>query len=162
MSLSTAIGAALDAHLPNPAGLVAAQDGPDRLELLVAAGSSVGVELEHLDHLVRDPCRPSWTIDELRGWGDRLAQRVTYLMEPLVVLEVDDAGGTVELRSQSPTPRGQLRSYYEVQLRKEGTLRLERIAFDATTRRRQATTFQLSREVLERLADDLADCARVP
>ncbi|RUL89615.1 hypothetical protein [Tautonia sociabilis] len=158
MSLSTAIAAALDAW-PDQPGIVSAQDGPDRLELTLSSNAPVGVMLEHLDFAVSDPSRSPWTIDELRGWADRLAKHVTYLMEPLVVLEVDAQGGEVELRSQSPTPRGQLRSYYEVRLNVAGTLRLHRVAFDATDRKRRPTPFQLSREVLERLADDLADTA---
>ena len=147
-----------------PTGLVAAQDGPDRLELLVAAGSPVGVELEHLDFTWSRPEPPR--LDDRRAprpGATAWPQRVTYLMEPLVVLEVDAAGGEVELRSQSPTPRGQLRSYYEVQLRKD---RDPPPANGSPSTRPPAaarpTTFQLSREVLERLADDLADCARVP
>lgn len=158
MSLSTAIAAELDAR-PGQTGVVSAQDGPDRLDLTVDATSTVGVSLQHLDFAVIDPNTPDWSIDELQAWGDRLAKKVTYLMEPLVVLEVDAQGGEVELRSQSPTPRGQLRSYYEVRLNKAGTLRLDRIAFDSSQRKRYATPFQLSREVLERLADDIADCA---
>ena len=126
MSLSTAIAIELDAQ-PNLTGIVSAQDGPDKLELTVNAQSSVGVMLEHLDFTRIDPYRSEWTIDELRGWGDRLAKKITYLMEPLVVLEVDAEGGEVELRSQSPTPRGQLRSFYEVRLKKSGTLRMNRI-----------------------------------
>lgn len=159
MSLSTAIAAALDAR-PNLTGTVSAQDGPDRLDLAVAANTAVGVALDHLDHSVSDPDRPEWTIDELHAWGDRLARRVTYLMEPLVVLEVDAEGGAVELRSQSPTPRGQLRSYYEARLSTTGSLHLHRLSFDARDGRRRPTTFQLSREILDRLADDLVSCAR--
>ena len=158
MSLSNAIAAALDAQ-PGLAGAVSAQDGPDRLELALAANTAVGVALDHLDHSVADPDRPEWGIDELRAWGDRLARRVTYLMEPLVVVEVDAEGGLVELRSQSPTPRGQLRSYFEVRLGKLGELRMDRISFDATDGRRRPTTFQLSREVLDRLVDDLVAAA---
>lgn len=158
MSLSTAIAAELDAR-PDQTGIVSARDGADLLELDVAANAPVGVMLEHLDFAVSDPHRPEWTIDELQAWGDRLARKVNYLMEPLVVLEVDAQGGEVELRSQSPTPRGQLKSYYEVRLNKSGTLRLDRMTFDAADRRRRPSQFQLSREVLERLADDLVETA---
>ena len=67
-------------------------------------------------HSTRWTCRPR----SLRAWGDRLAARVTYLMEPLVVQEVDAEAGQAELRSQSPTPRADRRSFYEVRLRREG------------------------------------------
>ena len=45
-------------------------------------------------------------------------------------------------------------------LRSEGTLHFARVRFDEETRRRRPTTCQMTREVLERLADDLV--ASVP
>ena len=47
--------------------------------------------------------------------------RVTYLMEPLKVLEVDDQEGEVQIRSQSPTPRDEQRGYYEMRLFRQGS-----------------------------------------
>ena len=76
-------------------------------------------------------------------------------MEPLKVLEIDAGGGEVQIRSQTPTARGDQRGFYEVRLFRQGTLRLERFAFDEATRQRQPTACQITREVLERLADDL-------
>jgi len=161
MSLSTAIVAAIETW-PEASGVVSAQDGPHRLVLDVRAHSVVGLELNHLDYRLESPDRTDWTIDDLKAWGDRIAARVTYLMEPLVVLEVDSEGVEVELRSQSPTPRGQLKSFYEARLGREGAVRLLRLGFEEPDRRRKALSFQLSREVLERLADDLAECAPHP
>ena len=80
--------------------------------------------------------------------------RITYLMEPLVVLEVDARAGEAELRSQVPTPRGGRRCFYEVRLRREGSLHLRRVAFDEQARTRQAVPCQLTTYVLERLAAD--------
>jgi hypothetical protein len=80
-------------------------------------------------------------------------------MEPLVVLEVDPVGVEVELRSQSPTARNGLRSYYEARLSRDGRLHIHRVAFDPVTCVRQSVGFQVTREVLERLADDLVDTA---
>ena len=77
-------------------------------------------------------------------------------MEPLKVLEVNDQGGEVQLRSQSPTPRADQRAYYEMRLFRQGSLRMERFAFDETTRQRRQVPCQLTRETLERLADDIA------
>ncbi len=76
-------------------------------------------------------------------------------MEPLKVLEVNDHGGEVQLRSQSPTPRDERRTYYELRLLRQGKLQMERFAFDETTRQRQPIACQLTRETLERLADDI-------
>src|SRR5262249_6011764 len=100
--------------------------------------------------------RAEWTSDALRAWGERLAGRVSYLMEPLKVLEVDPAGGEVQIRSQNPTTRSEQRGYYEVRLFEDGTLRMERLAFDEATRQRRPIPCQFTREVLERLADDIA------
>jgi hypothetical protein len=155
MSLSQKIAAALDAR-PDPGALpceTAAEDGAHRLALRLTAAGPVGLAFSTLEFATA--ARAEWTADALKGWADRLAARVTYLMEPLVVLEHDVDAGDVELRSQSPTPRAQTRTYYEVHLNRAGTLRLSRVAFDEATRRRRAVDCQMTREVLERLADDI-------
>lgn len=155
MSLSRKIAAALDENttvhvLPCT---VAVEEGPHRLVLNLTALDTVGVAFDGLDFAATG--RPEWTSESLRSWGERLAGRVTYLMEPFKVLEVDAEGGEVHIRSQSPTTRDQQRSYYEVRLCKQGTLRMERITFDGATRQRRRSACQLTREVLERLADDI-------
>ena len=153
MSLSRKIVAAVD-DLPGGAGVAAAEDGPHRLSLRVAAAGPVGLALDGLDFATS--ARPEWPAADLAAWGARLAARVTYLMEPLAVLEADALAGEVVLRSQSPTPRGEQRSFYEIRLGRAGTARLGRVAFDDGDRRRRPAPCQLTREVLERLADDLA------
>jgi hypothetical protein len=136
MSLSRKIAAAVDAR-PDP-GLfpcpVAADDGGHRLSLQLTAAGPVGLAFENLEYAAAD--RSERSTEALRAWADRLAAKLTYLMEPLVVLEVDPVAGEAELRSQSPTARGDLRAYYEVRLNKTGTLRLSRVVFDAASRRR--------------------------
>lgn len=155
MSLSHAIAAALDKG--NSSGMVSADEGDDSIQLDLVASSAVGVECHNLEY--RTASRTHWSADDLRAWGDRVAARVTYLMEPLVVAEIDADAAEVQILSKSPTPRGPSRSFYEVRLNATGVLRLVRITFDEPDRRRRTTTFQLTREVLERLADDLAATA---
>ncbi len=161
MSLSRQIAAALDdlsAISATPHDLTA-ESGPHRLTLSVRLASPVGVEVEALEFAVHDPSRPERSLDDLRAWANRVADRVTYLMEPLVLLEVDADGGQAELRSRNPTARDGRRAYYEVRLHRQGTLRLHRVAFDEADHKRRETHFQLSREVLERLTDDLVATA---
>ncbi len=156
MSLSKKIADVLaKAHVVTPETL-AAEIPPHRLRLEARAASLLGVELDSLDFQADGSER---SIDELRAWGERLGARVTYLMEPLVVLEVDPEGGEVELRSKSVTRRDGNRNFYEARLNRGGRLNLTRQAFDESTRRRHRQPFQLSREVLERLVDDLVDTA---
>lgn len=161
MSLSQQIVDALDklpADLATPRELHASS-GPHRLTLFLRLASAIGVEVEALEFSIATPEPADRSTESLRAWADRVANRVTYLMEPLVLLELDDEGGVAELRSQTPTARDGRRAFYEVRLNRQGTLRLRRLAFDEEDRRRQETPFQLSREVLERLADDLVATA---
>ena len=135
-------------------GTVSAQTETHRLALALTSASPVGVAFDQLTFAALDP-DPTLSGADLRAWGDRLAARLTYLMEPLVVLEVDGEAGSAELRSETPTARGEVRSYYEVRLGHDRSLRLGRVSFDAATRRRRATSCQLTGEMLARLADDL-------
>jgi hypothetical protein len=156
MSLSRKIAAALDENtkVHDPPCVVVVEDGPHRLTLHLSALDSVGLGFQALEFhtTVLSPA----TSDSLRSWGERLAGRITYLLEPLSVLEVDSAGEEVQVRSQTPTTRAERRGYYEIRLFKLGMLRMERFAFDEQTRQRRSIPCQLTREVLERLADDLA------
>jgi hypothetical protein len=156
MSLSRKIAAALDENtkVHAPPCEVAVDEGPHRLALNLTALDAVGVAFSSLEFATTS--RPEWSSDALQDWGTRLAGRVTYLMEPLKVLEVDAAGGEVDLRSQAPTSRDEHRSYYQVRLFKQGRLLMERRAFDEASRRPRSASCQLTREVLERLADDIA------
>jgi hypothetical protein len=159
MSLSQKIAAALDENtrayvLPCT---VSVEAGPNRLTLDLTALDTVGVAFDSLEFATTD--RTEWSSEALNRWGQRLAERVTYLLEPLKVLEIDAGGGEVQIRSTTPTPRAEQRGFYEVRLRKNGTLRLERFVFDETTRQRRRGACQFTREVLERLADDIAASA---
>jgi hypothetical protein len=156
MSLSKKIAAALDENTKVHAlpCSVTVEEGLHRLTLHLAALDTVGLAFTVLEFTTTS--RAEWTSEALRAWGERLAGRVSYLMEPLQVLEVDPAGGEVQVRSQSPTTRSQQRGYYEVRLFKTGSLRMERFAFDETARQRRPIPCQLTREVVERLADEIA------
>jgi len=154
MTLSRKIAAAVDeitAPLEAPRE-VTVEEGPNRLTLHLSAAGPVGLALDSLDFATTS--RPEWSPEALRAWGSRIAARLTYLMEPLVVLEHDPIENQVEIRSESPTQRSGRRTYYEVRLYPGGALRLSRVSYDEATRRRETTPCQLTREALERLADD--------
>ena len=162
MSLSRKIAAAVEARRDQPGaaapGELAIGEGPHRLTLRLSAAGPVGLAFDTLEF--QTAARDDWPIEALTAWGRALAARVTYLMEPLSVLEADAAGGEVVLRSQAPTPRLGHHSFYEIRLGRPGTLRLGRVTFDEPTRRRRPAPCQITLEVLERLADDLV--ASVP
>ena len=119
MNLSRKIADAVEAlavgtPLPCP---IAAEAGGSRLALNLTERGPVGLAFDGLDFAKSEA--GDLPPETLRAWGDRLAARLTYLMEPLVVQEVDAQAGEAELRSQAPTPRGERRSFYEVRLRRD-------------------------------------------
>jgi hypothetical protein len=149
--LSRKIAAEVDAQA-GP-GKVTVADGPYHLSLKLTAASPVGIAFDALEFA--DETAAGRSADALRAWGGRLASRLTYLMEPLVVLEVDDQAGEAELRSKSPTVSDGVQSYYEIRLHRAGMLGLRRVAFSESNRRRMPVSCQLTREALDRLANDL-------
>ncbi len=151
MSLSRKIVDAVEA-LPG-AGDAIAEEGANRLFLRVEVAGPVGLSLDALTFSTA--ARPEWSNEELKGWGDRLSARLSYLMEPLIVQEADPIGGQVTLRSKAPTPREGQNAFYELRLDRRGTAHLGRFAFDDQARRRRPESCQFTREVLGRLADDL-------
>jgi hypothetical protein len=156
MSLSKKIAAALDENtrayvMPCT---VTVDDGPQRVTLHLTALDTVGLAFSSFEFA--NSGRSEMTSEALNEWGTRLAARITYLMEPLKVLEIDSGGGEVQIRSQSPTARHAERGYYEMRLFRQGGLRMQRFTYDEATRQRRESTCQLTREVVERLADDIA------
>lgn len=158
MTLSQKIAAAL-ASGNNHSGPLEIATPSHRLGLDVVVSNALGVEANLLEFDVLAPPRDDRTLDELCAWADRVAAKVTYLMEPLHLIEADAQGVEVELRSQTPTPRAGTRNYFEARLNRAGHLTIARLAFDNATRTRHRVPFQLTREVLERLADDLVATA---
>jgi hypothetical protein len=150
MSLNRKIDDALDATVaPGP---VVIENDTRRVTLDVVASGPVGLAFSTLTIAALTP--EDRTSESLASWAESLAARVTYLMEPLTLLEHDPGAGELVLRSHSPTARGDVRAYYEIRLDRNGTLMLSRVAFDEATRRRRPAPCQMTREVLERLVDD--------
>lgn len=159
MSLSQKIAAALDdlANTSAPPRTVAAEEGPHRIDLPVGLATSIGIECAGFGFHVAD--RSGLSLDDLRGWGDRLAKKVTYLMEPLAVHEADALGHEVVLRSATPTAKPDRRSYYEARLKGSGDMTFERVAFDEESRNRRPVPCHFTNEVVDRLVDDLVATA---
>ncbi len=152
MTLSQKIAVALHDRSSESTVVEAAEDAC-KVVLRLREASGVGVALEALEFSTTR--RDAWSPDALRAWGDRIASRLTYLMEPLVVLELDPIGGEAEIRSQTPTRRGEQYSYYQIRLHKDGGLRLVRTLFNAEERTKTPGLCRFTNEVLERLVDDL-------
>lgn len=130
-------------------------------------GTTIGAELLAVDSqgcLVREvqahaPKLAGAGFDVLQEWADTLSRRISYLLETLGILEVDEDQGEVLIRSNPPERQGSTTSYYEVLLSHAGPGRfvLRRYESQRGIPGRTAKDMQLTHEVLGRLARDLAE-----
>jgi hypothetical protein len=92
----------------------------------------------------------------LKGWAEGVAKRATGLLEPLKLLEVDDARGEAILRSDAPAKKGERVAYYEVRLSGTDRATVRRYQASRSESGREQVAFALTHEVLAKLAGDIA------
>jgi len=90
----------------------------------------------------------------LQERAERVAARVTGLLEPLRVIEVDAEQDVAQLRSHAPAVEGESLSYYEVTLHGHGGARVERYEGGREGKRRQVP-FALTHDAVGKLVRDL-------
>src|SRR5208283_4005658 len=84
---------------------------------------------------------------DLASWANQVVGRVTGLLEPLKVIEVDASRDEALLRSKEPSRRGDVLSYYEVLLRGGGDVLMRRFQTkDQVGAHRQHVAFALTHE----------------
>ena len=113
----------------------------------LTALDTVGLAFSSLEFATSS--RTEWSSEALNEWGDRLSSRVTYLMEPLKVLEIDARGARFSFAARARPPRDTERGYYEMRLFRQGMLAHGAVRVrrdDATARQSRAS----SRAKLER------------
>ena len=86
----------------------------------------------------------------------RAAETITYLGEPLVLLERDDPGRTAVLRSLPPRTTDEAIGYFELWTSPDRGTRLERFEYNRQTGERQAVPAAMTMDTLARLVDDLS------
>jgi len=97
---------------------------------------------------------------ELAARARHVCERVTGLLEPLCLVEVDAPRQIALLRSEQPGQRGEERFYYEVLLEGNGGAALRRYQTPhAGKPRRQQVSFTLTHEALAKLVRDLCQQA---
>jgi hypothetical protein len=92
---------------------------------------------------------------EVRPWAEGAASRVTGLLEPLALIELDVARNEALLRSDRPARRGDDLFYYEVHLRNRTSAIVRRYRARLDGGRREQVPFTLTHDGLARLAEDL-------
>jgi adenine C2-methylase RlmN of 23S rRNA A2503 and tRNA A37 len=94
--------------------------------------------------------------DTLKSHAEKLARKVTGLMEKLNVIEIDDIQGVAMLRSDTPAVQDTQRMYYELMVNQQGTTTLKRYQGSTIHAERKEIPFVLTREALAKLITDLA------
>jgi hypothetical protein len=102
---------------------------------------------------IRPPQADARGVEE---WAMSLPEKVTGLLEPLKVIEVDAERHHAILRSEVPSTRGTKRGYYELELTSPDHAKLQRYEADSTTHTREAVPFTLTHEVAGKLLSDVA------
>jgi len=93
------------------------------------------------------------TLDDLKSISEGLTGKLTYLLEPIGLVEVDQDRAAVQLRSNPPQKGEDSTSYYELMVRRGGDITLSRYE-KRPGLMRQIVPANITREVLQRLAED--------
>jgi hypothetical protein len=92
----------------------------------------------------------------LRDWAERISTRVTGLLEPLKLIELDAERNQALLRSSEPSRRNDETFYYEVVLKGDREALVRRYRAAVPGDRREQIAFTLTHEALAKLTADLA------
>lgn len=100
----------------------------------------------------------------LQAWGDALSQRVTYLLENIGPIEIDESSRQVLIRSTPPEKSEAGTQFYEVLLRAQanGTFLLRRYRTECGQPGRESVDIHLTHETLHKLVSDLVDTIPQP
>ena len=93
------------------------------------------------------------SLEELKNISDALISRLTYLLEPIGIIEADADRCSVQMRSNPPKKGEDETSYYELMVRRGGDITLSRYS-KKSGQLRQIVPANVTREVLTRLAED--------
>ena len=136
------------------------------LPLVVAAeheGSKANLELSDLDRLGCSvlELKVKGTKDDrmegdLESRASELSQKVNYLLEDIRLVEVNKDKGFALLRSYSPREDKDHIFYYEMTLRDDPSISAVRYKYIKERKSPKQVSYILTKEVLERLVDDLA------
>lgn len=94
----------------------------------------------------------------VRRCAERAVQRLTYLEEPLILLELDPAEKLAQLRSAPPGQDGETLAYWELFIRATPQLhaRLTRYRWQPDKHEREQVVYPATFAALGRIAQDLA------
>lgn len=158
MNLNDQLRAAFGALSPFSAGqeVLDLTDGDRRLRCELSALDTVGCAVDGLT--VSTGRLAQATVEQLKRISDDLGRRLTYLLEPVALLEVDADRCSLQMRSNPPQKDDDGTRYYELLVERGGQVGLCRYQ-KQPGQPRQRVSALVTREVLLRLAGDLAQSA---
>ena len=154
MSLTAQLEQKLAAAGRGPASIVVAE-GTDVVRCELVSIEGLGVSVDRLE--LASTHLQNVSTERLKEVADALARQVSYLLEALASIEIDQEGCSVQMRSVPPYRRENSTSYYEVVVA-AGVISLRRYT-KGPREARQGQPFSITREVLGRLVEDFAAAA---
>ena len=127
------------------------REGPRTVRCLVEQSDAMAVSVAHLSLETSELAAVQ--VDQIRCASQSLCQRVTYLLEPISPIETDPDGCVVQMRSSPPQSDDDGRRYYELVMRRGGSVTLCRYEKRASGPRTRVPA-TLTSEVVARLVQD--------
>ena len=132
-------------------GLVQVDLPAGRLEADLLAVDAIGCSFQTLAYSTDKLADAS--LDQLKSISQALTEKLTYLLEPIGLVEADADRCSIQLRSNPPQKGDDGTSYYELMVRRGGDITLSRYS-KKPGQLRQIVPAHVTREVLGRLAED--------
>lgn len=145
---------------------------PRRIEITNPDGLVLGVAVVAVDALscafesltLHVPSLVGNETGALQEWADALSDRVTYLLENIGPIEIDQNSNQVLIRSTPPEKTDTGTQFYEVLLsaQSNGTFLLRRYRAESGQPGRESVDIHLTHETLHKLISDLLDTIPQP
>jgi len=160
MSLQSQAAAVLGAlptfaHTLHPHS-VDCQEAGQRLHAELTAHDSLALAFQRFE--LESAALAAASIDRLKAVAENLSRRLTYLLEPISPVEIDEGKCVVQLRSNPPQRDENGASYYELLVQRGGRLSLCRWSKESGAARREIPA-QVTREVFLRLVADFSSAS---
>lgn len=140
---------------------------PRRIEITDSEGLILGIAVVAVDALscafesltLHVPSLVGNESGALQAWADALSGRVTYLLENIGPIEIDQRNNQVLIRSTPPDRTNTGTRFYEVLLSAQanGTFLLRRYRAESGQPGRKSVDIHLTHETLHKLVRDLID-----
>ena len=151
MSHALLISSELDRIAAQGRGRLEVDLGKGQLESLVVAVDAIGCAFDSF--AVTTDKLAGASMDQIKKISSELSSRLNYLLEPISPIEADFESCTLQLRSSPPKQSEQGTVYYELLVKRGGSLSLQRYQAKPGQMRLPIAA-QVTREVFLRLADD--------